>query len=53
LDLSLTIRAEDADKVVNPDLVEAIYYFLRTEELKGDNRYACDRCKRKTDALKG
>lgn len=36
-----------------PSLEQALYRFMEPEQLTGDNRWMCERCGHKVDALKG
>ncbi len=51
LDITLPVRNE-FEKIYNNSLEMALCNFLKSEKLTGDNRYACGKCDRKTDALK-
>ena len=51
LDLSLPIR-NDFDKIYNKSLTMAIYNFLKPEVLSKENKYECEKCCKKVDALK-
>ncbi|CAD8079535.1 unnamed protein product [Paramecium primaurelia] len=52
LDLSLTVKS-DFLNVYNESLERAIYYYIKPEKLEGENKYYCQNCNDKTDALKG
>ena len=52
LDLSLTVR-NPFENVVNNSVEEALANYLKTEKLDGNNKYQCDVCQDKVDALKG
>ncbi|CAK62005.1 unnamed protein product (macronuclear) [Paramecium tetraurelia] len=52
LDLSLTVKS-DFLNVYNESLERALYYYIKPEKLDGDNKYFCQNCNDKTDALKG
>jgi ubiquitin C-terminal hydrolase len=52
LDVSLTVK-NVFDKVYNDSVEKALENYLRTEFLSGDNRYMCEACNSKQDALKG
>ena len=36
-----------------PSLEQALYRFMEPEQLTGDNRWSCEQCGHKVDALKG
>eukprot|EP00050_Salpingoeca_kvevrii_P012902 m.25552 g.25552 ORF g.25552 m.25552 type:complete len:1146 (-) comp4447_c0_seq1:85-3522(-) len=52
MDVPLVIRAFGATQPVE-SVEEAIASFVETEVLEGDNQYNCEKCEKKTDALKG
>ncbi|CAD8102865.1 unnamed protein product [Paramecium primaurelia] len=52
LDLSLTVKS-DFLNVYNESLERALYYYIKPEKLEGENKYYCQNCNEKTDALKG
>ena len=52
LDLSLTVWNE-FDKVYNDTLEKALYDYIRPTKLDEDNKYFCETCGLKQDALKG
>lgn len=52
LDLSLTIRNK-FENVYNDSIEKALDNFVRPEHLNGDNKYHCDHCGSKEDAIKG
>ena len=52
LDLSLTIRNE-FEKVYNKSVEMALAGYVKCGELNGDNKYYCEKCKCKNDAVKG
>jgi ubiquitin C-terminal hydrolase len=52
LDVSLTVK-NVFDKVYNDSVEKALENYLRAEFLSGDNRYMCEVCSSKQDALKG
>ena len=52
LDLSLTIRNK-FENVYNDSVEKALYNFVRPEFLTGNNKYFCENCKSKEDAMKG
>ncbi|CAD8205300.1 unnamed protein product [Paramecium pentaurelia] len=52
LDLSLTVKS-DFLNVYNESLERALYYYIKPEKLEGENKYFCQHCNEKTDALKG
>jgi ubiquitin C-terminal hydrolase len=52
LDISLAVR-NDFDKVYNKSVEMALENFSKHEELTGENKYFCDNCSGKHDAIKG
>mmetsp|Transcript_32739 Transcript_32739/g.56995 ORF Transcript_32739/g.56995 Transcript_32739/m.56995 type:complete len:1043 (+) Transcript_32739:920-4048(+) len=52
LDVSLTVK-NIFDKVYNDSVEKALENYLKAEFLNGDNRYMCEICNSKQDALKG
>jgi ubiquitin carboxyl-terminal hydrolase 47 len=51
LDISLPIRNE-FEKIYNNSLEIALNNYTRIETLENDNKYFCEKCNKKTDALK-
>jgi hypothetical protein len=51
LDISLPVR-DDYEKIYNTSLEMAFMNFLKKEKLCGDNKYNCENCSTKSDALK-
>ena len=41
------------DKVYNSSVEAAIDNYLKVDKLEGDNKYECEKCNKKTNALKG
>jgi ubiquitin carboxyl-terminal hydrolase 47 len=37
----------------NTSVDEALRFFLKAEVLNGDNKYSCEKCNKKCDAVKG
>ncbi|CAG9310433.1 unnamed protein product [Blepharisma stoltei] len=52
LDLSLTVKNE-FDQVYNDSVEKAFNSYLKPEILSGDNKYLCEKCQARTDAVKG
>ena len=52
LDISLAVRS-DFDKIYNKSVEMALENFIKHEELTGENKYYCEKCKNKFDAIKG
>eukprot|EP00742_Colponemidia_sp_Colp-10_P003548 GILJ01003779.1.p1 GENE.GILJ01003779.1~~GILJ01003779.1.p1 ORF type:complete len:1161 (+),score=247.88 GILJ01003779.1:139-3621(+) len=52
LDISLTVRNE-FDKIYNDSVDKALENYLKPEILEGNNKYFCEKCNKKVDAVKG
>ena len=52
LDLSLTVWNE-FDKIYNDSVEKALYNYVKPDKLTDDNKYFCENCNSKQDALKG
>lgn len=52
LDLSLTVKSQ-FDNVYNDSIEKALYNFIKPEVLNEGNKYFCERCQSKQDAVKG
>jgi ubiquitin carboxyl-terminal hydrolase 47 len=52
LDLSLVLRPFGSKEVMH-SVLDSLDFFLKPETLDGDNRYFCEKCQQKCDAVKG
>lgn len=52
LDISLPVR-NDFDKIYNKSVEMALSGYVKYEELSGENKYFCEKCRCKNDAIKG
>ena len=52
LDISLPVR-NDFDKIYNKSVEMAMAGYVKYEELSGENKYFCEKCRCKNDAIKG
>ena len=49
----MPIKNEFGTGVVNSSLEMALENYMKPDLLNGDNQYACEKCEKKVDALKG
>ena len=49
----MPIKNEFGTGVVNSSLEMALENYMKPDLLNGDNQYACEKCAKKVDALKG
>lgn len=43
----------DFNNVYNESLEKALKFYLKPEKLEGDNKYSCEVCNKKVEAIKG